>query len=219
MQPTEDLIDFAQAILWNDGYAAFALGGHAPSPTALTDFFLQRTQQSVLITPLYDRGAIQRLQQWVGVRSVWFELRNSQAVQDEIHSRLGPFSGLIAQLSEQSEGVVIKQEITVSSVGRGARSRVLPNVTPQDLARLAEAVDNFDALVVSGITASGSIEHFDLVNERLHVEVTLPRAAGGGYHTDDFATFAALASAREQLETEGRLAAAAEGRLRASRAK
>jgi hypothetical protein len=210
MRREQDLIDFAQIAIWGDGFAAFAQGGHSPPPSGLIDFLARRADQHVWFSALYERDVVERLRNWRGVRSVSLVLRNSQGVQDEINARLGPFEGLLAQLRGQPDSVVLRQEMTVPRRGRGARSSVLSNVSTQDVVRLAEGAEAYDAFQVSGITPAGRIEHLDLIRQRLQVTVSLPRAYEGGHRPDDAETFKALLGARRQLDDDGRLATAAE---------
>ncbi len=210
MRREQDLIDFAQTAIWDDGFAAFAQGGHAPPPSGLVDFLARRAKQHVWFAPLYERDVVERLRNWKGIRSISFVLRNSQTVQDEINSRLGPFAGLLAQLRTQPDAIVLRQEIAVPKRGRGARSSILGNVTPDDIVRLAEVAEAFDGFQVTGITPGGTIEHVDLIRQRIQVTVRLPRANEGGHRTDDDQTFAALLSARHELDQDGRLESAVE---------
>jgi len=210
MRPDQDMIDFAQVAIWEDGYAALAQGGHAPPPSGLVEFFARRADQAVQFSALYERDVVQRLRNWRGIRSLNLVIQNSRTVQDQINVRKGPFTGLWDQLQGQPDGVILRQEIAVSKRGKGARSRMLSDLTIDDVVQLAEVVESFDAFGVSGISATGRIEHIDLISQRLQVTRTMPRAAQGGHRTDDGATFRALLAARQELEQDGRLAAAAE---------
>ena len=65
---------------------------------------------------------------------------------------------------------------------------------------------------VTGVTAGGGTQHIDLLHERLHVRVQLPRATTGGHYPDEDATFSALIRARQDLEADGRLQQAVRGK-------
>jgi len=60
MRREQDLIDFAQTAIWDDGFAAFAQGGHAPSPSGLVDFLARRAKQHVWFAALYERDVVER---------------------------------------------------------------------------------------------------------------------------------------------------------------
>jgi hypothetical protein len=213
MRRDEDLIDFAQVAIWSDGYAAFAQGGHAPPPSGLVDFCARRVDQAVHFAALFERDVVQRMRSWKGIRTVNLLIQNSRTVQEQINARIGPFEGFLSQLRGQPDGVFLRHEIAVPKRGRGARSRVLAAINTDDVIRLAEVAESFDAFTVSGITSSGRIEKVDLIRQRLQVETRLPRSPQGGHRTDDVATFQALIAARGEVERDGRLATAAEATL------
>jgi hypothetical protein len=210
MRREQDLIDFAQTAIWEDGIVAFAQGGHAPPPSGLVDFMARRVSQHVWFAALYERNVIERLRGWHGVRSITLVLRNSRIVQDRINARLGPFEGLLAQLRGQPDDVVLRQELAVPRRGRGARSSILTNVSTDDVVRLSEVAEAFDTFQVSGIAPNGGVERIDLIRQRIQAIVQLPRAQEGGHRTDEEATFDALMAARRQLDANDRLATAVE---------
>jgi hypothetical protein len=210
MRREEDLVDFAQVVIWSDSYAVFAQGGHAPPPSGLVDFCARRAEQAVHFSALYERDVVERMRAWRGIRTVNLLIQNSRTVQEQINERIGPFEGFLSQLRGQPDGVYLRHEIAVPKRGRGGRSRVLAAIDTADVIRLAEVAESFDAFTVSGITRAGRIETVDLIRQRLQVEARLPRSPQGGHRTDDAATFEALLAARHEVEDDGRLATAAE---------
>ena len=208
-----DIVDASHGLIWGDNIAAFALGGYGPPPSYLGDFLFERIGQSVVFDPLFDRTLIQRLQQLRGIRALEVRIRNSHAIQGVQDAQLGPFSGLFRHFQGQSDEVVLTQQLRLPSRGRGARRAILTSVRPEDVLAMASEADRlYDTFLVTGINAEGRIEHIDLVNERLHTSVRLPRSRRGGHYTDDTATFAALTQARAELEADGRLQQAATSR-------
>jgi len=206
MKPSQDILDVSHGVIWRDGYAAFAQGGHAPPPSHLSEFLLAHTAQAVVFEPLFDRTLVERLKALEGIRAVDLRIRNAASVQEQADAALGPFSGLAHRFGGNTQEVVVTQSIKVPHRGRGARSRVLDNVTPADVIQMAAQADALcDYFTVTGITKGGRVQHIDLLNERLHIPVRLPRASGGGHYPDDDATFSALFAARKDLEEDGRL--------------
>jgi hypothetical protein len=205
-----DLVDAAHGLIWGDGRAAFAQGGYAPPPGYLSDFLLVRTGQHVVFDPLFDRSLVQRLRQLTGIRAVELRIRSSRAVQDLQDAQLGPILGLFRRYQGQPQEVVLSETIRVASRGKGARQAVLATLPVADvIAMSARADEIYDTFRVTGLAPNGRTEYIDLINERLHVVKRIARSRRGGNYTDDNATFAALAAARDELEADGRLQQAA----------
>ena len=205
-----DLVDAAHGLIWEDGYAAFAQGGYAPPPGYLSDFLLVRTRQHVVFEALFDRSLVQRLRQLTGIRAVELRIRNSRAIQNLQDAQLGPIASLYRRYRGQPQEVVLSETIKVVPRGKGARRAVLATLPVADvIAMSAQADEIYDTFRVTGVTENGRVEHIDLINERLHVVKSIVRSRRGGNYTDDAATFAALAAARDELDADGRLQQAA----------
>lgn len=205
-----DLVDAAHGLIWGDGYAAFAQGGYAPPPGYLSDFLLARTAQHVVFAALFDRSLVQRLRQLTGIRAVELRIRNSRATQNIQDAQLGPILGLFRRYQGHPQEVVLSETIRVASRGKGARQAVLDTLPVAEvIAMSARADEIYDTFRVTGLAPNGRVEYIDLINERLHVVKRIARSRRGGNYTDDTATFAALAAARDELEAAGRLQQAA----------
>jgi hypothetical protein len=213
MQPTEHTIDVSHCVIWPDGYAAFSHGGHAPPPSYLSQFLLARTAQAVVFVPLFDRTLLERLKALKGVRAIDLRIKNSAAFQDERDAELGSFLGLWHRFRGTTQEVEVSQSVKILQRGKGVRRQVLDTVTPEEVIKMASQADALcEHFTVTGVTEGGGTQHIDLLHERLHVPMQLPRASTGGHYPDDDATFRALIRARQDLEADGRLQQAAHGK-------
>lgn len=210
MNRREHILDVSHGVIWPDGYAAFDQGGHAPPPAAYAAFARAHLNTSIVFRNLFDRSVMDRLKRLSGFRGVLFKMRNSAATQQQINAEeMGAIGGLLSELLGWRGEVVVSASVHVSPHGRGARSRTLRNVSPDEVIRAAEQADRlFDAFVVSGFTSDGELDTVDVLISHLCLETELPRASRDGHFPDTDATIAELIRARAAMEEDGRLEAA-----------
>lgn len=209
IDPNGYILDASHAVIWADGYAAFDQGGHSPGPSAYAAFVRVKLKQLVTFRPLFDKSAIDRLKELAGLRHVQFRMRNSLVTQDRIQSELGPLRGLLQRFFDFRGEVVVATDISVESRGKGARGRVLHDITPADIQQAADRADRlFDSFVVSGIRHDGKFDKVDLFHSRLSLERNVLRARDGGASPDLQSTLTELINARSELEKDERLATA-----------
>jgi hypothetical protein len=211
--PHQSISDIAHVVMWADGYAALDQGGHAPPLSALAAFLPKRCSQWVRFIALFDRTLVQRLTNLRSIRRVDIGVENSVKRQHHLNEKKDPLFGLLAAVRDVDH-VAIEATLKVNARGKGARDRALPTELADDLLqRATEAEAAYDTFRITGKTKQGKRETIDLIRERLHVQVDLPRAPQGGHLPDADATFSAIISARTHLESTGALHEAARGTL------
>jgi hypothetical protein len=189
--------DVTHVTLWPDGYAAYDAHGFAPGPPRLAAYLNRKCDQAVDFVSLYDHDRIEYVKSLDGLTSVEFSITNSEKAQLAANSQKGVFAGLRSNRRGLVDSISFA---TKFSVGR-AKGVVLDPEMQEDVFDLVEQADEyFDTLWITGIDPDTRKRvEVNVLQTRLHVPVSLPRAKGGGNRPAPKRCFAEIDKARKTL--------------------
>jgi hypothetical protein len=189
--------DVSHVVIWPDGYAAYDAHGFAPGPNRLGMYLREKAEERVAFFALYDRELIKYLRSLKGLTAIEFSITNSDKGQRAADTQKGIFEGLLSARKRTPESVSFGQRISTG----GRKGQTLDEEFEEDILELAERADDyFDSLHVTGIDPQTKKSvTINVLQTRLHVEVEMPRAQGGGDAPNPKTCFSELDKAKTKL--------------------
>lgn len=200
--------------IWEDKIAALDAHANAPGLGRLSRYFLRQAQERVAFRPLFEQEAARRLEDIDGVRGVDFAIHDSHKI---ARARA---NGMISELMPRREFPSI--HVTAGMSQKNAHDDYIDDELADGLFELADhAEEFFDQIKIRGLSKTLRTKTdkkqsivVNLLTERLQVESSLEADLENPSMPDRDEVFAALDSARRQLEADGnKLELAAEARI------
>ena len=203
----------SHVVLWGDKIAALDAHANAPGLGRLSAYFMRQATERVCFRALYEQETADRLRDLDGIRGVEFSIHEPHKIQ-RARAR-----GMLGSVLPRRHFPSV--HVSAGMSRKEPEDAYIDDELAEELFSLADDAEQyFDRIKIRGLskterTATGkkkSIE-VNLLSERLQVEDSLEEARGNPSMPAQEAVFAALDSARRELQRGGRLAAAAEARL------
>lgn len=199
--------------IWPSKIAAHDGHANAPGLGRLSTYLAQQAEERVVFRALYEQGLSEQLDDLEGIRGVAFGIYSPHKKQAA--------SGMVESLLPRLAPKVPAVRVSLGMSRRSPRDAYLPPELADEVFELADKAEQFfDALKIRGRsktvkTPAGKPKtvEVNLLSQRLHVPVEVPRDAENLSVPDRKQVFRALSRAHRELQASGKLAAAVEARI------